>query len=199
MTEQDTKAHILAAATAVFAQKGFAKASMNDIVRASGLSKGGVYWHFKSKDAIVETIFEQFFAGQLGMLEVVLNHVGSASEKILHLATMSGGDLEEMIEQFPSPLEFYALASRDEKLTHSLQNFLEVYQERIGTIIQQGIDEGEFRAVDAAETAVTIGAIFEGTLLLWAVNPHSIDVGRQLETAVYLLLNGLHNKEKPVR
>ncbi|MCP5096180.1 MAG: TetR family transcriptional regulator, partial [Chloroflexi bacterium] len=42
MTEQDTKAHILATATAVFAAHGFAKTSMNDIVKATGLSKGGV-------------------------------------------------------------------------------------------------------------------------------------------------------------
>ena len=49
MTEHESKAHILATAMAVFAEKGFARASINDVVRASGLSKGGVYWHFKNK------------------------------------------------------------------------------------------------------------------------------------------------------
>ncbi len=191
MTEQDTKAHILATATAVFAEKGFAKASMNDIVRASGLSKGGVYWHFKSKDAIVEAIFEQFFTGQLVVLDMVFSSSGSAGEKILQLAKISGSDLVEMAQHFPSPLEFYALASRDEKLTQVLQNYLEAYQEKMGLIIQQGIDAGEFQAVDAADTAVTLGAFFEGIFLLWAVYPTKIDMGRQVETAVQLLLDGL--------
>ncbi len=191
MTEQDTKAQILAAATAVFAEKGFAKAGMNDIVRASGLSKGGVYWHFKSKDAIVEAIFEQFFTGQLAMLELVYNSPGSAGEKLLQLAKLSGSDLMEMVQQFPAPLEFYALASRDKVLTNALQTYLERYLERTCSMIQQGIDEGEFRAVQVADTAVTIAAIFEGILLLWAVYPTKIDMGQQVETAVQLLLDGL--------
>lgn len=195
MTEQDTKAQILAAATAVFAEKGFAKASMNDIVRASGLSKGGVYWHFKSKDAIVEAIFEQFFGGQLVVLDTVFHRSGSAAEKIMQLATLSGGDLVEIAEQFPSPLEFYALASRDEKLTLALQTYLGVYQERMGALIQQGIEEGEFRDVNPADTAVTLGALFEGIFLLWAVYPMKIDMDHQLETAVQLLLNGLRKQK----
>jgi len=195
MTEQDTKAQILAAATAVFAQKGFAKTSMNDIVRASGLSKGGVYWHFKSKDAIIEAIFEQFFTGQIEVLESVYNSPGSAGEKLLHLAILSGSDLMEMAQQFPSPLEFYALAARDNVLTDALQTYLERNLERTCSMIQQGIDEGEFRAVHVEDTAVTIAAIFEGILLLWAVYPTKIDIGQQVETAVQLLLDGLKRRE----
>ena len=57
----DTRQQILSAALALFAENGFSNVSINDIVRASGLSKGGVYWHFASKDEIITAIFEQFF------------------------------------------------------------------------------------------------------------------------------------------
>ncbi|MCA9930910.1 MAG: TetR/AcrR family transcriptional regulator [Anaerolineales bacterium] len=195
MNEQDTKAQILAAATAVFAEKGFAKASMNDIVRAAGLSKGGVYWHFKSKDAIVAAIFDQFFTGQLLVLDTVKNSDGSAGDKILQLAALTGGDLVDMAVQFPSPLEFYAMAAREEYLTQALQSYLIAYQEYMSAFIQQGIDEGDFREVDVADTAVTLGALFEGIFLLWAVYPTEIDMDRQLKTAVHLLLDGLRKAE----
>ena len=72
MTDHESKAQILATAMTIFAEKGFAKASMNDVVRASGLSKGGVYWHFKSKDALVAAIFDQFFMEQLTLLDEVM-------------------------------------------------------------------------------------------------------------------------------
>ncbi|MDL1899078.1 helix-turn-helix transcriptional regulator [Anaerolineae bacterium CFX7] len=46
------KAQILDAAAAVFARKGFYQASMDDIVEEAGLSKGALYWYFKSKACI---------------------------------------------------------------------------------------------------------------------------------------------------
>lgn len=191
MTEQEAKAQILMAATAVFAQKGFAKASMNDIVRASGLSKGGVYWHFKSKDAIVIAIFDQFFLAQLVMLDEVLASEGTAVSKLQQLAKFTGDDVEKMIAQFPSPLEFYALATREEMLTETLHNHFETYQEKISTLIAHGIAAGEFRSQNGQDVAITIIALIEGLMLVWAVTPEAIDLSHQVETAVSLLLNGL--------
>ncbi len=191
MAEQDSKEHILAAATAVFAQKGFAKASMNDIVRQSGMSKGGVYWHFKSKDAIVEAIFDQFFSSQLMMLDTILTGNGKASDKLMQLAYVSGQELETLAEQFPTPLEFYAQAARNETLTARLQTYFQAFEERFVILVEQGVAAGEFADVPPKETATTLGALFEGILLLWSINSAQFDLGSQVETAVNLLLNGL--------
>lgn len=191
MTEHETKAQILAAATAVFAQKGFAKASMNDIVRASGLSKGGVYWHFKSKDDIVTAIFDQFFLGQLAMLDEVLAGEGTAVSKLHQLATLTGAGVETVASQFPSPLEFYALAAREEALKDNLRAHLYSYQEKINALIAQGVQAGEFRSELGDDVANTIMALFEGLMLIWAVSPETVDLSQEVETAVSLLLNGL--------
>ncbi len=194
MTEHESKAHILAIATAVFAEKGFAKASMNDIVRASGLSKGGVYWHFKSKDAIVTAIFDQFFLAQLALLDTVLAGEGTAVAKLQQLATFTGDGVEALTAQFPSPLEFYALAARDVTLKAHLQNHFQAYQEKIGRLVAQGIASGEFQSQDSTDAANAIMALFEGLLLIWAVSPQTVDLSTQVETAVNLLLNGLQQK-----
>ncbi|MCX5536365.1 TetR/AcrR family transcriptional regulator [Streptomyces sp. NBC_00006] len=50
---------IIDAARARFAEHGFARTSMPDIVRASGLSTGAIYRYFKGKDEIVAAICEQ--------------------------------------------------------------------------------------------------------------------------------------------
>ena len=55
------KNQILDAAMTVFARSGFHEARMDDIVQESGLSKGTLYWYFKSKE---EIIFE-FYAAAL--------------------------------------------------------------------------------------------------------------------------------------
>jgi AcrR family transcriptional regulator len=191
MTEHESKTHILATALAVFAEKGFAKASMNDIVRASGLSKGGVYWHFKSKDDLITAIFDQFFVEQLALLDEVLVSAGTAVAKLTQLATLTGAGVEALATQFPTPLEFYALAAREDGLKLLLNEQFVTYQQKVSTLVDEGIANGEFRQVDSASVAKTIIALFEGVLLIWAVSPQLIDLETQVDTAVQLLLQGL--------
>ena len=191
MTEHESKAHILATALAVFAEKGFAKASMNDIVRASGLSKGGVYWHFKSKDDLITAIFDQFFVEQLGLLDEVLVGEGTAVAKLTQLASFTGTGVEALATQFPTPLEFYALAAREDGLRTLLKEQFANYQQKVTNLVEEGIANGEFRHVDSISVAKTVIALFEGVLLLWAVAPELVDLSTQVETAVQLLLEGL--------
>jgi AcrR family transcriptional regulator len=54
-----TRRRILDAAMAEFSEKGYHSTSVDDVVRASGLSKGGFYFHFPSKDALFEALYDQ--------------------------------------------------------------------------------------------------------------------------------------------
>lgn len=191
MTDHESKLHILTTALAVFAEKGFAKASMNDVVRASGLSKGGVYWHFSSKDALIAAIFDHFFTGQLAVLDEVMAAEETAVTKLTQLAALTVADVEVMATQFPSPLEFYALAAKEAGLQTVLQTHFASYRQKISRIIQQGIDGGEFGPVNADTVAKSFIALFEGMLLIWAVSPEAVDLRADMQTAVQLLIKGL--------
>ncbi len=196
MTEHESKAQILNTAVSVFAEKGFARASMNDIVLASGLSKGGVYWHFKSKDELIAAIFDQFFVEQLTLLDEVLAGEGTAVAKLNQLAAFTSEGVEAMAAHFPSPLEFYALAARDALLRARLQGHFQQYQQKIQALVAHGIANGEFQEQDTTDVATTIMALFEGVLLLWAIAPESIDLSAQVATAVQLLLQGLQTRSQ---
>lgn len=180
-------------ATAVFAEKGFAQASMNDIVQATGLSKGGIYWHFKSKDDIISAIFQQYFEAQYHILESTLEGEGRASEKIIRLVHSAGADMEAVADQFPTSLEFYALAAKNELLRQQLESFFLTYREHIELLAQEAIANGEWAPYPVTEIANTVVSIFEGVLLIWNVVPDQVDLSVQLDTAVTLLLNGLRN------
>jgi TetR/AcrR family fatty acid metabolism transcriptional regulator len=56
----DTRARILEAALDVFARKGYHRAIVDDIVRASRTSKGGVYHHFPNKEAVFLALVDVF-------------------------------------------------------------------------------------------------------------------------------------------
>src|SRR6186997_2872036 len=51
--EQEVRERIVRAATRVFSERGFHRATMQDIVRASGLSVGAIYTYFKSKEELI--------------------------------------------------------------------------------------------------------------------------------------------------
>lgn len=53
-----TKEQIIATALRLFAERGYEKTSMQDIASTLGMSKGGIYHHFKSKEEIIHLVRE---------------------------------------------------------------------------------------------------------------------------------------------
>jgi TetR/AcrR family transcriptional regulator, fatty acid metabolism regulator protein len=192
MNEQDARDQILDAALALFARQGFAHTSMNDIVRASGVSKGGVYWHFQSKEALILAIFDAFFNEQEAILAGVLNGAGSPADRLRQLVALAGAELEVAAARFPAPLEFYTLAAHNETLRARLAHFYAGYHEKLCLLLQEGIDEGVWSGTTAVSPIahVLISAI-EGGILLWSLFPEAINLRDQMDTAVALLLAGL--------
>lgn len=56
---QATCEQIVQAALTVFAMKGYASASMDDICMAAGCSKGGLYHHFPTKSAVLSSVVDK--------------------------------------------------------------------------------------------------------------------------------------------
>lgn len=56
------RSEILEAATAVFSEKGFYAATLDDVAEAAGVSKGSIYNHFDSKESMIDALSEQWQA-----------------------------------------------------------------------------------------------------------------------------------------
>jgi AcrR family transcriptional regulator len=54
-----TRAKLLAAATALFAQRGYAAVGTEEIVRAAGVTRGALYHQFRDKEQLFEAVFEE--------------------------------------------------------------------------------------------------------------------------------------------
>ena len=66
---EERKDQIIQAAINVFTRRGIHQARMDDIVTETGLSKGTLYWYFKSKDDIIVAISDMLFGHELQKLE----------------------------------------------------------------------------------------------------------------------------------
>jgi len=75
-------AEILAHATDVFCEKGYAAASMRDLSRASGTSLAGLYYYFESKEKLLYLIQKHAFQTILHRLEERLEDVRDPEQRV---------------------------------------------------------------------------------------------------------------------
>lgn len=188
MSENETRQHIINIAILLIAQYGFANVSINDLVQESGVSKGGVYWHFKNKDELIQAIFDYFFDAQLELLKMILQSDGKPAAKLKQLFSLATQEAET---NMPQPLDFYALAARNNALKQRLVDYFEVYQQHIAELVRQGIEVGEFETTDPEGVAINIISFLEGIFLIALSVSHAWDLKAQLGTAVDLILHGL--------
>jgi AcrR family transcriptional regulator len=188
---EERKNQILEAAIRVFSRRGFHVARMDDIVQESGLSKGALYWYFKSKDEIIAAILSNLFDQELDTLRELQDAPGPARERMIEFTRRAIADMQVLLLMRPIVHEFYAIAFRQPAVRDALKNYFRRYVQMIVPFIQQGVDHGEFRPVDALEATLAIGAIIEGTLLLWVYDPETVDLEKHIVTSMQLLLDGL--------
>jgi AcrR family transcriptional regulator len=188
---EERKDQILDAASEVFVEKGVHEARMDDIVKESGLSKGTLYWYFKSKDEIVLSIFERIFSREFQELEKLVESEGTAAERLLGYTENVIDDVRRMLRLMPLAYEFMAWAFRRKFVQDAFKLYMNKYMDVLVPLIQQGIDSGEFRDIDPASAAITIGAIFEGTILLWVYDKTLIDTDKHIREGISLLLEGI--------
>ena len=82
---EETVQKILAVSYRLFLEKGYDHTTIQDITDALGMSKGAVYHHFKSKEAILDRIYDQYYA-ESGLHAAALDAPGlSGLEKLRKL------------------------------------------------------------------------------------------------------------------
>lgn len=89
VTTAATRDRILQAALQVFAEKGYHRALVDDIVRVSHTSKGAVYHHFPNKEALFLALVDEF-SGRLA--DAVAQAIGGAEGALAKVeAALSAG------------------------------------------------------------------------------------------------------------
>lgn len=187
----ERKNQILDAAASVFARSGFSKARMDDIAIESELSKGTLYWYFNSKDEIILAMMNRLFEREFADLEALQRADGTAIERMEAFTDFLIQDISQLLALIPIVYEYLSLSFRDNTIRQTLRDYLRAYLEHLIPIIQQGIDQGEFRQVDASEVSIAIGAIVEGTILLWVYDSETIQVEKHIRSSLNLLFDGL--------
>jgi AcrR family transcriptional regulator len=191
---EERKDQIMNAAEEVFTRKGFSDARMDDIAEETGLSKGTLYLYYKSKNDLIISILDRIFQREFSSFANMDLSRMSATEAIQLFSDTVAKDIKFFMRLLPLAYEFLALAFRNKFVQKALKNYLNRYIDILIPIIQKGIDSGEFRPVDANEVAIAMGAIMEGTMLLWVYDNSLVEPEQHIRSGMKLLMQGVQAK-----
>jgi AcrR family transcriptional regulator len=194
-TPQDRREQILDAAEQVFAQKGFDKARMDDIVAVSGLSKGALYWYYKSKDALIKALLDRIFSGDLRAAESLAAAEGSAAERLQIFYRTSVEEIRRFEKLMPLGYEFLALAARRKTVRRVVGEYYHRFHAVLSELLRQGIEQGEFKRVPVEDMALAMVGMLEGIALLWVVDPDWIDWDRIGDLPLKMFIQSLEKEQ----
>jgi AcrR family transcriptional regulator len=188
------KAQILDAALAVIVQKGYENSRMDDIVASSKMSKGAIYWYYKSKKEIYLSLVNHWVHNYSAVLNHIVDTDRSASDQLRSLFQYFIVQYEKDPVVFKALLEFWSMAGRDPEFNDKLQKVYSEFVNLISTIIQQGMDNGEFKNLDVDITAMSIMVNIEGIMWFTLFKLKNTNAREYIQTISDFILSGLIKK-----
>ncbi|NOU75873.1 TetR family transcriptional regulator [Paenibacillus sp. LMG 31458] len=188
--DENTRQHIIIKSAELFNQKGYAGSSIQDIIEATGLTKGGIYRRFSNKDEIAVEAFE--YAGQVLMeqLSSAINNADTAIDKIMAVCNVHIDPVNNPPIKGGCPLLNTAVES-DDTFPILRDRALAAYEEMLSLvqgILKHGIAVEEFRSdVDVDSLSSFIVSSLEGSVMASRLSRDSKHVGFVMQQLRVLL------------
>lgn len=188
------KAKILKVAREIFARKPLRDVKMQDIARKAGLSVGGVYWYFKSKDEIIHALLLQNAETNIAALKSLSEMDMPALARLQMFFEQAVGQVFNLSELYLTGAKYQAMSSPNPQTRAAMEHVGAGYHAGLEAIIEQGITRGEFVQVNPQDTATALVGAYEGLMLLWVMSPKTMRLKESMQVAAQLLLAGLKHE-----
>ncbi len=123
-----TRARLLEAAARVYAQRGFAGATLDQVAGEAGFTKGAVYAHFGSKENLLLALLREHLAGQIAEQLELFDRDRASWERPLAGADSWMKQLRADPAPFRLFVELWSYAQRDEDLRRRLASGLGAFR-----------------------------------------------------------------------
>ena len=163
-----TRQRILERAAPVFNQRGYAGATMSELVAATGLEKGGIYNHFGSKDDLALEAFDHSI-DRIVACFATAQEERTGLDRLVAIVTVFGDWADDPLIPGGCPIMNTAIESDDTHpaLADRARAAMESWHRLIGAIVKDAKQRGELDgAVDPYELATVVTATLEGSLML---------------------------------
>lgn len=188
---EETRNRILNAAESCFAQTGYDGTSVAQICETAGVSKGALYHHFSSKQAIFLELLNRWLSAMDFQMADLGGDPTNVPGRLLSMSAIIGTVLKVPKDQLLIYLEFVNKALRDPQVWGMTIEPYQRYHELISSLIETGISEGSLRPVRSKTAAQVVIALALGLLMQGFLDPEGADWDQVTNDGFNILLNGL--------
>lgn len=193
-------------AVKLFASRGYANTSLEDIANAAGFTKGAVYYHFKAKENLLLDMLQDIEARSIGIADPAVRALnGSVADKVVLFNRLQA----RWAREYPDDLAILMLTSIEsarDKPTTVARRVTAIYskiESLLSDVLEEGKRTGEIASAASVEDAVLgIVAIHDGNMLLWYRSGCHPVMGRKLALAARNLalqqVHGISADREPV-
>lgn len=171
-TEAARRAQLIECAIETIATLGYGQASLAQIAKRAGISKGVIIYYFKSREALLEQVVTEIYATAVQAVTPQITAQPTARLR-LHAYIRSaveyiGTHRMRMVALLEIALN-YRTADGQLRYGGTSEEWILTALE---ALLRQGQEEGEFRAFDLRVMAVTIRRAIDAVAPLFAAHPH---------------------------
>ncbi|MEU5693348.1 TetR/AcrR family transcriptional regulator [Actinosynnema sp. NPDC020468] len=143
---------LIAAATRLFAEKGYDRVAVQEIVDLAGVTKGAMYHYFGSKDDLLHEIYGSLLRVQTTRLEEIAAGAGPIAER-LHAAAVDV--IVTSVRNFDQAKVYFRSADHlaDDKRAE-MRGERRRYHERFRRLVEEGQADGTFAGTTPADLVV---------------------------------------------
>ncbi|MDP6339277.1 MAG: TetR/AcrR family transcriptional regulator [Candidatus Marinimicrobia bacterium] len=189
------KEQILDAALTVLIQNGYDGSRMDDVVQESQLSKGAIYWYYKSKKDMYLDLVNFWVFRYSPTLNHLVENDQSAPDQLKSLFNYFIDQYESDPDPFFALTEFWSMAQKDSDFSNKLQKVYSQFLEVLEKIITKGVRENVFKKLDVRITAMSIMLNVESINWFTLFDRHGVSARDYIQTISDFILAGLMKKK----
>jgi TetR/AcrR family transcriptional repressor of nem operon len=165
---EQTRQEIIHKAAPIFNQKGYDGAALSDLMRATGLEKGGIYRHFDSKQQLAAEAFDHAWKLAMDARFEGTHEISNAVDRLKEIVR-NFRDRRTGLVPGGCPLLNTAIDSDDgnPQLRAKARQALSSWLDRLQAVTEEGKQRGEVRSdVDSTKLAMLIVSTLEGSFMI---------------------------------
>jgi AcrR family transcriptional regulator len=143
---------LLAAATRLFAERGYDRTSVQEIVEAAGVTKGALYHYFGSKEDLLQEVYARVLRLQQQRLDTYVNATGPVADRLRAAAADVVVTTIENLDD--ASIFFRSMHHLSPAKNKEVRAERRRYHERFRALIEAGQREGVFSTATPADLVV---------------------------------------------
>jgi len=156
----------------LFARQGFKKVNLDQVAREAGVTKGSLYWHYKSKDDLVKAACNHYYRVYHRRINSELAHITNAVKRLERTLEIAVEICLLDKENRVFTTEIFTLAVHDDELRRSWRQFSDTVREFYIGLVKAAVAAGELKVADPEGAVDFMLSAMEGLKLRAQYEPH---------------------------